>query len=585
MKKNSLSKKRIFDYIVIGAGTAGGVIAKKLTDDKKTSVLVLEAGTDMTAELTSGSIEEAIFLASDNRYAYNLTSTIEAMIGRPLLSQNGRTLGGSSEINDMYSVRGSRELYNRWAELVGDQWSYEQIRSLFKQNETYTGDTQNPAERGTNGPIFIRQQIIPTSGLIQTLTNATAQVLGIPVVQDYNTGIRDCTFYQGQYNQREVNGEFVRSSTATGYLNAQIVTPGNQFQSDQFGVNGRKLAIFGKTTVDKIVFQKKKKHGKYVAVGVDFVKNGVSMRSYARKGIIVSAGFFSSVILQRSGIGKTEDLTRAGIQTLIESPNIGYNMQAHAYVGMGVRVETSQLVPILLADPDQPLALGAFKAEHPASLEGRRLQIFGAPVPFFLPAQDVFANGWNFNALQSTNIMSFGMLDLNPKSRGSVQVAHSDPEASPSIAFNPLQDPDDLRFMVDQYINMYNIIKQARTPGSGIHEVVYPPENIFLLPDEAEKRRQLEAYVKGSYSNFFHFGGQCRMAETIEEGVVDGFLNVFGTKNLKVADLSVSPILPDGNTGIAAEMIGLNAARFMKKDPNSCILRDDELEEDDDEED
>ncbi|MEC2127517.1 GMC family oxidoreductase [Brevibacillus centrosporus] len=452
----------MFDYIVIGAGTAGGVIAKKLTDDKKTSVLVLEAGTDMTAELTSGSIEEAIFLASDNRYAYNLTSTIEAMIGRPLLSQKCRTLGGSSEINDMYSVRGSRELYNRWAELVGDQWSYDQIRSLFKENETYTGDTQNPAERGTNGPIFIRQQIIPTSGLIQTLTNETAQVLGIPVVQDYNTGIRDCTFYQGQYNQREVNGEFVRSSTATGYLNAQIVTPGNQFQSDQFGVNRRRLAIFGKTTVDKIVFQKKKKRGKYVAVGVDFVKNGVSMRSYARKGIIVSAGFFSSVILQRSGIGKTEDLTRAGIQTLIESPNMGYNMQAHAYVGMGVRVETSQLVPILLADPDQPLALGAFKAEHPASLE---------------------------------------------------------------------------------------------------------------------------AYVKGSYSNFFHFGGQCRMAETIEEGVVDGFLNVFGTKNLKVADLSVSPILPDGNTGIAAEMIGLNAARFMKKDPNSCILSDDELEEDDDEED
>lgn len=580
MEKNSLSTKRIFDYIVIGAGTAGGVIAKKLTDDKKTSVLVLEAGTDMTAELSSGSIEEAIFLASDNRYAYNITSTIEAMIGRPLLSQNGRTLGGSSEINDMYSVRGSRELYGRWAELVGNQWSYDQIRSLFKENETYTGETQNPAERGTNGPIFIRQQIIPTSGLIQTLTDATSQVLGIPVVQDYNTGIRDCTFYKGQYNQREVNGEFVRSSAATGYLNAQIVTPGNQFQSDQFGVNGRRLIIFGKATVDKIVFQQKKKRGKYVAVGVDFVKNGVSTRRYARKGIIISAGFFSSVILQRSGIGRTEDLTRAGIHTLIESPNMGYNMQTHAYIGMGVRVETSQLVPILLADPDQPLALGAFKAENPASLEGRRLQIFGAPVPFFLPAQDVFANGWNLNVMQSTNIMSFGMLDLNPKSRGTIQAEHSDPDAPPSIVFNPLQNPDDLRFMVDQYIDMYNIIKQARTPGSGIHEVVYPPENIFLLPDEAEKRRQLEAYVKGSYSNFFHFGGQCRMAETIEEGVVDGYLNVFGTKNLKVADLSISPILPDGNTSIPAEMIGLNAVRFIRNDPDPYVASDDELAED-----
>jgi len=333
----------ISDYVVIGAGTAGGVIAKELTDDNSTSVLVLEAGTNMTNELSSGSIEKAINLASDNKFTFNITSNIEQSIRRPLLSQNGRVIGGSSEINDMYAVRGSKELYDKWAEIVGDQWSYNKIRSLFIQNETYTGATQSSNERGSEGPIFVRQQLIPPHGLIETLTNATAQVLGIDIVEDYNTGVRDCTFYKSQYTQQEKDGQFVRSSTATGYLNDHTVSQGDQFHPDEFGVGGRKLVILAKTTVNKILF--KKKDGLNIAVGVEFVKDGVSHRRFARKGIIVSAGFFSSVILQRSGIGKSDDLAKAGIPTLIESQNVGYNLQTQAYVGLGVRVDTSQLAP------------------------------------------------------------------------------------------------------------------------------------------------------------------------------------------------------------------------------------------------
>lgn len=584
-KKSGSDKFNIFDYIVIGAGTAGGVIAKELTDDKSTSVLVLEAGTNMTNELSNPSILAAINTTRGNRFSFNVTSEIESTIARPLVSTNGRVIGGSSEISDMYAVRGSKELYDQWASLVGNQWSYNKISSLFVENETYTGATQTPNERGTQGPIFSRQQRIPPDGLINTLVQATNAVLGTPIVEDYNTGIRDCTFYKAQSIQKEVSpGQFVRSSTATGYLNDHIVSQGNQFHPDEFGVDGRKLVILAKTTVNKILF--KKKQGLNIAIGVEFVKDGVSRRSFARKGIIVSAGFFSSVILQRSGIGNPCDLARAGIPSLIESPNVGHNLHTHGYVGLGFEIDTPQILPIFFADSNFPLVLGAFQAENPLNpVESRRLQLLGAPIPFFIPAPDVLSNGWGLDlTFQTTpSIMSFGIVDLNTRSKGTVLVEHSDPEAYPSLNFNPLQDPNDLTYMVDQYKRIYNIIVEARDPlkcpNNGIGKVVYPPESIFLLPDnDPNKQQQLENYVKASYTNF-SMGGQCRMGRTIQEGVVDGFLNVFGTKNLKVADLSIAPILPDGQPSAAAQIIGLNAVRFIQEDSSPYVVDDDDFKD------
>ncbi|MDF2985537.1 MAG: oxidoreductase [Eubacterium sp.] len=575
--------KRTFDYIVIGAGTAGGIIAKELTDDKKTSVLVLEAGTNMTKELSSASLEVALNLSSDNKFSFNVLSKIEAALGRPLRLSGGRVIGGSSEHNAMVAVRGSSNLYDEWARLLGSpenpakQWSYDNVSPLFIKNETYTGDTQTPDQRGRKGPIFVRQQLIPDDGLISTLTEAVSDVLSLPIVEDYNTGIRDCTFFKSQFTQKEADEGFVRSSTATGYLNKDIVTQGGQFHPDEFGIGKRNLTIFAKTTVNKILFNKKKDF--YLAYGVEYVKDGICQKAYARRGVIVSAGIFSSVILQRSGIGSSAELTEAGIITLIENPNVGHNLQTHYNVAMGVEVETGRLLQVLIADPDAPLALGAYKAE----LEpGRRLQLIGLPVPLFLPVQDVIINQWEFNPANATNVMSIGIVDLNARSKGKIVVAHSDPDALPSIDFNPFGNPDDLNFIIDQYINTFNIIEKARKlDPDGIYKVVYPPESIFRLENEEEKRSLLADYARASYTNFDHFGGQCKMAKGIQDGVVDEFLNVFGTKNLKVADLSISPVMPDGNTSLPAQMIGLNAVRFIREGPHECVLEEIELFEND----
>jgi len=560
-----MSPRNTFDFIVIGAGTAGGVIAKELSDDKTTSVLVLEAGTNMTEQMSSPNGGTSLTLSTDNKFSFNILSKLEQTIGRQILLSGGRVIGGSSEHNAMLAVRGSRNLYDDWASLVGSQWSYNNVRELFIENETYTGNTQNPDERGFDGPIFIRQQIIPNNGLTTTLAKATSDVLGIPIVEDYNTGIRDCTFIKSQFTQEELESrKFIRSSTATGYLNEFIVTQGDEFDPDEFGVGRRKLAIIAKTTVNKILFEQDGEN--QIAVGVEFVRNGKSQRAFATQGIIVSAGNFSSVILNRSGIGQTSDLEKAGISTLVESPNVGYNFQTHYAVGIGIEVETPRLLMVMSSDPDQPIPLGAFKRDdNEGKRASRRLQLLGNIFPRFVPVQDVLINNWNFNENNPSNIMSIGIVDLNPRSKGTILAAHSDPEAYPSVDFNPLANPDDLEYMVDHYIETYNIIKRARQiDPEGIYRVVYPSEDIFNIKDSKEKRAQLANFAKASYNALNHYGGQCRMGRTIEEGVVDGFLNVFGTENLKVADLSIAPILPDGNTALAAQMIGLNAVKFIR---------------------
>jgi choline dehydrogenase len=193
----------------------------------------------------------------------------------------------------------------------------------------------------------------------------------------------------------------------------------------------------------------------------------------------------------------------------------------------------------------------------------------------------VVVNNWGFDPQKPSNVMGISIYDLTPKSRGTVMAAHSDPEAYPTLDLNPLSNVDDLNFMIDQYINVYKIAKRARQlDPQGIYKVVYPPESIFEIPDETEKRKQLANYVRAAYGNTAHFGGQCRMGRSIQEGVVDGFLNVFGTKNLKVADLSVFPVLQDGNNTLPVQIAGLNAVRFITNDPKPCVVTDEELAED-----
>ncbi|WOO36855.1 GMC family oxidoreductase [Anaerocolumna sp. AGMB13020] len=568
-----MAKKLIFDYIIIGGGTAGGVLAKKLTDSYTDSVLVLEAGQNRSDELSSASITDASLHSVNNRYSFQLFTNLEEQLDRSLLISGGRVIGGSSETNSMFAVRGSQGLFDRWEALTGAPWGYQEVYQLFRENETYTGLSQTPALRGYDGPIKIRQQNIPEKGINQILAQAISTVYEVPVVEDYNTGIGGCAFSKTQFTQSRMNHEYLRSSTATGYLNDTIVTQGDLVLPDEYGMHARRLVIFTRTTVNRILFQNRFKIP--TACGVEYIRNGITQRAYARKGVILSAGIFSSVILQRSGIGSREVLEAAGVTTIVDNLNVGRNFMSHFDASMGIEVKTERLLSIMDADPDMPISLGAFAEDAEGS---RRLQLIGIAASSFLPVQEVLINNWQFDNEKSSNIMSLLLIDLNASSRGFIAINTSDPTAYPTVSLNPLTAAEDLEFMVDQFIKVSQSFDLAREADpEGIYRFVYPPENIFTIPDLEEKRRILSYYIKASYSAAYHYGGQCRMALDSKEGVTDGYLNVFGTANLKVADLSVSPILPDGNTAVPSQMIALNAARFLQSE-STYVFSDNEFE-------
>lgn len=540
-----------YDYIIVGNGTAGAVLARKLSDDKKAKILVLEAGANHSEDpnvLDASGVNLLSILTEltiDPKYAQ--TYGVAAVFPLQFITYSeGRGWGGSSAHNYLEAIRGSPWIYNGWATLSGStQWSYNNLLPLMKAIETYTPDPgpPNTAQRGTSGPISITQ----TGTLADLEADTLAQDLAITgtnngFIEDINdptavsttghTGLGFAPYQMFATPGATLGTVGHRSFSSNSFLPSSVVSSLGK------ATDGRLLRIESNASVSRVLFNGKK------AIGVEFVygtnENQV-LQAYGKKIILCAGGINSAAILQRSGIGDANLLNSLGIDVLVDNPNVGANLINQYGAGATVAVGTT-VTPFL-----QGFVNGACATPFSA--------------PFDYPDDNTRRIQFAAAAAGPSQSLVFAFI-LEPKSRGSVQIVSANPLIQPKVSLNCYSDGGvetqgtDANLVVDAYYLIAN--------GVGSGNMISPPSGLFAQPPgDVVQDATLLAIAQNGIIATSHILGTTAMGTSIQNGVVDGNLQVFGVQNLMVADLGVAPVSPDGNTCFAVYVIGLNAARIL----------------------
>jgi len=516
------------DYVIVGVGTAGALMANKLSSDFQTSVIALHSGDNLTQDplikfSRNAAITVPAALLDTPLYNNGLTVPQTSADNRSLVWAVALPEGGASSVNAGAWSRETTYIDTQWEAIAGPNWSPAILLNLYKQLEAYNGTPPNPAARGLNGPINIIQFPIATI-VSNKFTNAITVATGYSAVVDYNdpdTPIGPCT--KLQYTQTGSNGA-LRGSSATAFLDETVMTP------DGKGVNGRKLQVIFDATALRTIWSGNS------AVGVEFLKNGVIQKAMAAKGVIVCAGLKSSPFLMYSGVGPTALLGSLGIPVKFDNPNVGQGLvdQPSVYLGFSSNPDDTQ-VPA--ADPN-----------------GLFTQIAYLPDPTGDPAIRAF----RLVTVNPFPGLVIGLFDLvQPKSRGSITITSADPLQPPQVDPGYLSDTDDqalfqrgLQFTI---ANINNALLIAY-PG---YALISP--NPAILSDDVEVMN----YIKENVNQDFHYQSHCRMAPLNQGGVVDSTGRVYGVQNLLVADDSIIPLCMDGSPMASAYLMAANVARML----------------------
>lgn len=571
---NCSSTTKDVDLIIIGAGTAGLPAAWALSNKRRGeslySVLVLETGTDHNDDVIVTSPNNALNpeLSVNPKYA----STSVTLAGE--VYTEGEGVGGSSLHNGLQAVRGTPEIYNKWAEITGNpRWKYSELLPLFKNQEHYTpnGTPINREQRGTNGRLFITQD----PPVNDAFSAAVAVGLSVPLIDDYSNHYRT-----GPNTYANTVGVSANQTWTTPPPNSIRCYSGNAYlygipefgippivDEDGVGLNGRKLRVITSGKVVKILFSQNK------AVGVKVTRNingqQECQKYFANKGVILSAGVINSAaILQLSGIGDRNLLEPLGIKVIVNNPNVGANVQNH-YGPNGL---------IRRLQPPAGLQLtAAFAGLYPylPDKTSRQLQVV-----CLFPSNIVFTplifNPSPLIALGVDKIPSewMGGLLLQTSSRGTVKIQSRDPLTDPFLNLGNYTDvpgPEPWKVVgSDAYkaVSYYKLLQDiAVAQGGTSSDVLFPPNSAYPAPwGPAPDDNKLFETAKSNVFIASHASGSCRMAKTARDGVVDGNLKVFGTENLWIADCSIEPVIQTGNTAYMAYFIGLELAKIFGAD-------------------
>ena len=528
-----------FDFIIVGAGSAGCVLADKLSASGEFTVCLIEAGPPDKHWMTEIPLA-VIALMRSKRRNWQLNSEPEPYLHhRKIFNPRGKTLGGSSSINAMLYVRGQKEDYDHWAALGNSGWAYDDVLPYFKATEHQ--------ERGANSYHGVGGALNVCDSQSKPEINDhfinAAHHCGYPLNDDFNAESQEGI---GYFQVTQKDG--LRCSSAKGFLTPNLAR--------------KNLTVLTNIQVSKILIDNKS------AVGIEYQIKNKKNTLYANKEVIVSAGaFHSPQLLMLSGIGDPEQLKTHQIEVIQPLPGVGKNLQDHldvltvnkinfhqvlAYRPKSAWWITKQLTRFLTKR--QGIATSVIAESGGFIKSDKGLQRPDLQLHFIPAAMD--DHGRNNKQLLDYGMALHACL-LRPKSTGQVMLANNNSQTPPKIYLNMLSHPDDMQVMVKAVKICREIFSQAPLANMIVKEI-YPKSH-------CQSDQQIKDFIRSKANTIYHPVGTCKMGND-SAAVVDDSLSVHGIDNLRVVDASIMPTIISGNTNAPTIMIAAKAADMILAD-------------------
>jgi choline dehydrogenase-like flavoprotein len=523
-----------FDYVVVGGGSAGCVVASRLSEDPRKSVCLIEAGGSGDGWMVKVPAATALMVPSKlNNWAFQ-TVPQPGLNGRRGYQPRGKTLGGSSAINAMIYVRGHPWDFDHWAALGNRGWSYADVLPYFKRSEN--NEDIHDGFHGSGGPLNVAG--LRTDNPVPKVFIEAARQAQLPIAGDFNGANQEGV---GLYQVTQKDGE--RWSAARAYIHPHLKRPN--------------LSVVTKAAATKIEFENRR------ATGVQYRRDGALAQAKARAEVIVTCGAFQSPqLLMLSGVGDGNHLKEFGIDVVHHLPTVGRNLQDHIDFLFAYSSNSLDLFGISGGGVSRLLrAIGTYRRHGRGMLTSNFAEVGGfLKTEPTLPVPDIQLHFVVGKAIDHGRHLSLGhgfschVCLLRPKSRGTVTLQSADPAAAPLINPKFFDDPADLDEMVKAFRLTRRILEAPALKALATGD---------LLTAGVETDEQIRAVLRNRADTIYHPSGTCRMGID-DEAVVDPALRVRGVEGLRVVDTSIMPTLIGGNTNAPTIMIAEKASDLIR---------------------